>query len=413
MHDTPARPRRARALALALLLLPALATAAEPAWLTEARAREAAPVEPKPFRSVDGALAGRVPAKLSGDVVLEDDAYYLELDIGTGTPISCEVLVEGFDIARMLRSTAALSFEQLAKAQGEIDGRTVERLDAGAFGALPWIALDWLYRVKTPEGPMLGALKQVVVDLRPHALYCSHVELGYSRTFATVVEGLARSLEYAGAAQPPGYLEVVTVRLGDRPVGVVTWTLETDAEGDVRSLLSSSMLVPAGEGVVTAQDASHVQWSTAGGRLINAMHVMSTNDETPLRLELNRTEASDDWRVSGTFMGKPLEASLGPETPATVLAQARQRRALVSGPEPVGKSLDDRAWTSVDPTRLLPTRFTVTGRDAAGRYTATEVTGPLAVDAVIDAATGSSLRMTMTVGPQPLVLERVHVAGSL
>ncbi len=399
---------------LGLMLLPTLGAAAEePAWLTEARAREGTLVAARPFKSKDGALTGQVPGKVRNKVVLEDQVYYLEVDIGTETPVSCEVLVEGFDLARMLRSTANLTFERLAQVQGAVDAKTVERVDAGVMGANPYIAVDWAYRTQTGKGPMLGGLKQVAVDMHSHGVYCSHVDLGYTRTFASVVQTLVESLRYADAPAAPGYLEVQTLRLGDQPVGVATWRLETDADGDIRSLLSNSMFVPAAEGVVTAQDTAHVQWMKPDGRLLNAMHVSSSNDETQTQLELRPAEDSDGWRVSGTFMGKPLELDLGDEAPASVLTQARLRRELLAQSSPVGRKVTDQSWTSADPTRLLTTTFTVTGSDATGRFTATEVSGPLKVDEVVDPASGTPLRMTMAVGPTSLRLERVYVSGTL
>jgi hypothetical protein len=396
----------------AMAPLAAHAAAGEPAWLTEARAREGKLIEAKPFRSKDGALRGRVPAKLRNEVELEDGTYFLELDVGTDTPVSCEVLVEEFDLARMLRSTANVTFDRLAEAQGTIDLKAVERTDAGVFGSRPYIALDWAYRTQTAAGPMLGGLKQVVVDMHAFGLYCAHVDLGYSTTFAQIVRTLAESIELKGAAAPP-YLEVQTLRLGQQPVGVATWTLETDDDGDVRSLLSNSMIVPAGDGAVTAQDSVHLQWMTADGQLLNAMHVESNNDETPTRLELRTAENSAAWQVSGTFMGKPLSADLGDEAPVTALAQARARRELLAGPDPVGLHLQEKSWTIADPTRLLASTFEVTGRDGAGRYLAKESAGPLKIDEVMDPATGTPLRMSTAIGPSTLLLERVYLHGTL
>jgi hypothetical protein len=89
-------------LVLLALAAPAAAVAAEaePAWLTAARAHEGKLIDAKAFRSKDGALTGRVPAKLRNKVELEDQTYYLELDIGTETPVSCDVLVVGMVIVR-------------------------------------------------------------------------------------------------------------------------------------------------------------------------------------------------------------------------------------------------------------------------------------------------------------------------
>ena len=181
----------------------------------------------------------------------------------------------------------------------------------------------------------------------------------------------------------------------------------------MRSLLANSMIVPAGDGVVTAQDSVHVQWMTAEGRLLNAMHVESSNDETPTKLELRRADDSGAWQVSGTFMGKPLSAEVGAQAPVSALEQARARRDLLAGPKPVGRQLQEQSWTVADPTRLLASTFEVTGQDGAGRYLARETAGPLKLDEIMDAATGTPVHMSTAVGPRTLQLERVYLHGKL
>jgi hypothetical protein len=409
--------RTARFIALAMTAtLPAFAVSAadEPAWLKEARAREGKLVDAKPFASTDGVVKGRAAAKLNGKVEPDEGAYYLEFDIGTDTPVSCEVLLDGFDAAQLLKRTAELTFEQLDSAQGKVDTRMVEGIDAGVIGANPYLAANWAYRTQTAQGPMLGGLKQYAIDMHSYGVYCAHVDLGYTNTFRTIVRTLVESLQVGGAAAAPSYVEVQTVKLGGQPVGIAKWTVTADEQGDLKSLISSSMLVPAGPGVVAAQDSAHVQWTTPDGELINAVHVMVANGETDVEVQLKRTDDEEGhWHAAGTFKGKPVEADFGVESPVSMLTQVRTRRDLLKSADPVGKEVSDTMWVAIDPTKLMPTTFKVQSKDASGRYTAVETSGPLRMESVMDAASGTALTTTMPLGAGSLSLERAYLQGSL
>ncbi|HWJ04690.1 MAG TPA: hypothetical protein VNS57_02725 [Steroidobacteraceae bacterium] len=411
-------PRTARFVVGAIMVaLPTFAVAAaeEPAWLQQARAREAKLVDAQPFASTDGVVTGRARAKLVNKVEPDEGTYYLEFDIGTDAPVSCEVLIDGFDVAQLLRNTAELSFESLAAANGKIDTRHVERIDAGVIGANPYIAADWLYRAQTDKGPMLGGFKHIALDMHSYGVYCAHVDLGFSETFRTVVRGFVESLQIKGAAPPvPRYVEIQTMKLGDQPVGVARLTVTADDEGDLKSLLTTSLLAPAGQGVVLAQDSTHLQWTTAEGELLNAAHVTVSNGELDLEVRLERGEDEQaHWHAVGTFKGKAVENDLGPDAPATILTQVRERRTLLGSAEPAGKETKDQMWVAIDPTRLIPTTFRIGAKDASGRYTAIETSGPLEMESVMDAATGTATTSKVSMGPRTLLLERAYLQGSL
>ena len=197
---------------------------------------------------------------------------------------------------------------------------------------------------------MLGGLKQVAVDMHTYGVYCSHVELGYAKTFAEIVRTLAGSLQLEGAAAAPAYVEVQTLKLGEQPVGVATWTLEADEEGDLRSLLSNSMFVPAGDGAVTAQDSAHLQWMTPEGRCSTPCTCCRATTRHRRKLELRPAEESGVWQRQWHVHGQDRsQLDVGKEPPVSVLAQARLRRDLLAGPDPVGKT--SRTTPGRPPTR--------------------------------------------------------------
>src|SRR5262245_32435066 len=81
------------------------ASGQEPQWLTDARAREASPTEPRELNSKDNWFRARVPARTAGDIEKEEGSYTVTFDIGTDSPVFCEVVPESFDLADMLRLT--------------------------------------------------------------------------------------------------------------------------------------------------------------------------------------------------------------------------------------------------------------------------------------------------------------------
>src|SRR3954464_2711144 len=113
---------------LALWLI-SVAHAEEPRWLKDARAREAKVTASIAFKSTDGWLSGRVPAKV-GDIVKEPDSYAITLDIGAEGPIQCEVVPGGFDIADRMRRSLEATLKRLEEAQGKVEARQMEFTDA-------------------------------------------------------------------------------------------------------------------------------------------------------------------------------------------------------------------------------------------------------------------------------------------
>jgi hypothetical protein len=397
-----------------LSLLASPVPAQEPDWLVDARAREGKTTSAREIRSPDGWFKARVPAKLAGKVEFEDDAYSMTFDIGTGTPVHCEVIRDGFDPANLLRATASLTFEQLEPLQGRIEGKAVERVDAGAIGLSPYLEADWRYTANDGTGAKVGLVKQATAQKNGHGIYCSHIEIGYSRTFRDIFRSLVESIEMPSAeGQGEAYfVELGTMRMGDMRIGVSMTRLVRDEEGDTRATTASSMLVPAGGGSVHAQDTFTTEWVRPDGSLINQSHVELSNGEIGARLSLVETD-EDGWWVEGEHMGKALEQSIeATGAPASSLRQAWQRRELLAGSNPVGGELAGMAWLAADPARFSDWRVEVTGAAAEGTYAARESIAGIVIDTVLDPATGLPVRFSMPLGPLTLEAERVALHGS-
>ena len=399
----------------ALLMFAALAPAAnaqEPAWLTEARAREAGTMKARRIESGDDWFRATVPARLNGKVELADDSYSFALDVGSESPVQCEVIPGGFDPANLLRAAADITFAEVESIHGRIEQKAVERIDAGVVGHSPLLEIDWIYRANDGSGPRLGAIKQAAAQKGGHGIYCAHIELGYAQTFRNVVRSLVESLQMPDAEGhgEAYFVELETMRANDMNVGVSVIRLVRDEDGDTQATTQSSMLLPAGEGTVQAQDSYTTEWLRPDGSLINAAHVEIRNGGIESNLGL--TEQDDGrWWVEGEHMGKTLEQAIAADAPASLVQQAWLRRELLDAEDPVGRQLSGKVWLSADPTRFSDWHAKVTGAVGAGEYAAQETVAGLVFDTVLEPSTGLPLRFSMPLGPMTLTAQRAAVHG--
>lgn len=396
----------------ALLVCSTAGAAEEPQWLKDARAREGKPAKVATVKDAEGFFSIEVPAKLTGKVVQSDGNYTMQLDMGSEYPMTCEVIKEGFDLAGLLRIVANNTFDEASKLQGKIEAKFLEQQDAGAIAASPFVVLEWIYRVNNGKEARLGALKQFAATKGGHGLYCSHLELGYTKTFRNVAAAFVESAKFSTASPEPQYREISTAWLGTRPVGVAISSVSKDAEGDHRLTNSMSLLLPITQDTLLAQDSYHIAWSDADGELINGVHVISSNGEIDTNVALKPSE-DGPWIVEGVFKQKEIKQTLDAEqVPLTWMQQALARRALFGQAEVVGKTLKELVWTAANPTAFVESTMTVTGAADAGTLAVRDEVAGIVADSVIDRATGLPLTMTIPMGQQSLVLKRVYAQGS-
>jgi hypothetical protein len=398
---------------LPLLLFAGTAGAADPEWLRELRARESKPsTVMHEVTSKDGWFGARVPAKPVGKVEEEDGSYSVSFELAPEIQASCEIVRDGFDLASLLATTAAASFDFLAQEQGKVTQRAVERTDAGHMASSPYMALDWIYIVETAEGPKVGSLKQVASLKDGHGVYCVLNDVGYAGSFAALARSFVETLQVRDARAAGIFDDISIVSLGGTKVGVATSSVERDGDGDLRVQMSTAILLPVTPDTLRAQDSFSVQFVRPDGTLINALHVVGSDGEVESELKLDPAE-SGGWQISGLHKGKPLEGQLdGGHEPTTFLQQASVRKALLAQREPANGENVEWQWIAADPLRLTESRLTVVGPAGEGLFRARESVGPLQADTVLEAATGLTQRFDLAIGPQTMTVERVYLRGA-
>ena len=383
----------------------------EPKWLQDARAREASPAAAGEFSSKDGWFRARVPAKVVGDIEMVEGSYTVTIDVGSDSPVHCEVIPDGVDMADMLRRTFDATMELVADEQGKVEATQLEFTDAGAIGNVPFIATRWLYRVHDGKEARLGALKQITFDRLGHGVYCAHLDLGYIATFDAIARAFAQSFEAPAAEANPYYTEILVASMGGSRMGVATITLEKDADGDTKAEEATSMIILGPTGKLHSQDAIHREWLRPDASLINAAHIVASNDEPTTSLSL--APRDNQWAVEGELQGKEVNLTLpaGPP-PGSSVEQALALRKLLAAADPAGAAHTIALWMVVDPAKLTSVHTKLLGKSGDAGFAARASVGEVNMDLVLDKATGTASSVDFSIGPQAVHLERIYQSGS-
>lgn len=398
-------------IALSFFLATLTHAAAEPQWLKDARAREGKPGRAIELKSKDGWLKAKVPAKVVGDIEKTEGSYTIELDIGSDQPAFCEIMPDGFDMADMIRRNLDFTMGQVEQAQGKVELRGLEAIDAGVFGNVPYLQTQWIYRVNDAGTQRLGGFKQISMEKNDKGIYCAHVDLGYTQTFAAVVKAFAETFETTNDAPAPYYEEITVATMGGKKIGIALTTLERDKDGDTKAVETTAMLVPGPEGTLHSQDAVHLEWIRTDNSLINATHFIAKDGELTTSLSLNVVD--DTWVVDGDLDGKKINEKLkGDGQPGTWVAQAFGIRKLLAADNPIGAEHRMASWLASDPTKLVDASVKVIAKAGDKQFKALATAGEINATVTLDKASGTVVAAEVKMGAIGITMERVYLKGT-
>ena len=376
----------------------------------DARAREAEPGPQSELVGPGGAFRARVRG-IVGPVTRSAAATLVEIDLGAGSPASCFFLGDGIDLASSLVNLSQTALETAAEGV-TLTAKQLDRLDVTVRGGTPIFEATWVYRIETPERESLaGEIDVRVASHRGEGVACVHNEVGYRATLDRLIFDLVDSLSFAQAQSEPYFAEVAVLAVGAQPVGVTANRYVRDAEGATEITLVTSLALPLGPAELQAQDSYSFELSAPDGRLIRgrAGQVRSGTVVTDLELE---PQASGGWTLAGRFEGKPIEAALAPRRVVSALGQTLQLRDALAR-RGAAASLAFPVWApDVDPTAFVTTEIDVERRNEDGSFEATTAVGPLRGKATF-LRDGTARRLELDVGDAALIVERVHVEGSI
>jgi hypothetical protein len=388
------------------------ALADEPQWLVDARAKEGKLGELHTVSSADKQVSFQVPVPESATLSDEKTFYLASLQLGPNAIAACDIFKEDIDVAATLRQTAINTFADIIEpAQGKIEKKAVERIDAGVVGATPFLYVSWVYRVNDGKGAKLGALHQYAASQSGHGIYCALNDLGYSKTLEQVVRAVLGSLKAGEEKKAPYYREVSVASMRDMRPGYTSLELRRDEDGDTAIKESTVLLLAVGPDVLRAQDTYHLEWVHPDGSLINANHVVSSNGEVEANVSLKAGE-NGTWHVEGQFKGKDVKQDIAGGLPSTWLMQTNLLRGLLAKESPVGSEATFVQWLAIDPGNFTESTAKVVSAIDAKTYSVRESAGGTSADLVVDQHTGLVTSGTVQVGPAAIKLERVFVQGT-
>jgi len=396
-----------------LILIAALPLGAkEPAWLAEARMREAEEMKLISLQSDDRKFHATVAAKLrTTKIEAVEGSYTLTFDIGGPSALDCELYLDDIDAATHLRAVPPHIFSYIEQSQGKIERTVLESIDAGVLGEWPFLAASWFYRVNDGNQIRLAALQQVVAERNDVSISCQFLAIGYSKTIRRVMTSLLDGLELAEPRPQPYYTETGVVEVDGKPVGLAKTEMMRDSDGDTRINSELAMLAVLPDGNLNSQDVMNIQWVGPDADLINAVHVQIGNGAVNSELYLKMQDGV--WKVSGTAKGEDIAAEIsGDQKPETILGQAHALRQLLSGKDAVGGQRESLRWSpSENPLIFLKKTTTVSEELGDGQFAVREVMAETNVNFVVDAETGSAVSGVFRVGAAEINLRRVHQSG--
>jgi len=399
-----------------MLCVPPQIVGAEPQWLTDARAREGKLYEAREIHSSDGTFSAKLPVPVTGKIEKEQGYYAIEFSVGSDASANCEIYADPIDPAAVLRAFALETFSDgIEKKQGKIESRAYESINAGQFGKTPFLALRWTYRVNDGKELRVGALKQYAAVKQGHGIYCSHIDLGYVRTFESVVRALVESLEFHNptpTVQKPFYYELSVAIMQGFRVGYSLTTLEHTATGNIKAEEHSASLIPVTSDTLGSIDDSRIEWTHTDGTMINAANAVSLNGALDANLQL-RPQEGGRWHVAGEFKSKKLDETIeSPNAPCSWLCEAFQLRSLLRAESGAPPEVSFAIWLATDPIHFTESRISFVDRiSQTNEAHLRGYTAGIETHITADSVTGQVLKTVFPPGRNTITMERLDAEG--
>jgi len=327
--------------------------------------------------------------------------------------MECSFYREEIDLATSLREMSRQMLEIVGNYFGALDYKQVAGIDAGAIGGNPYLAVDWDYAATVDGVRTGGEIKQIVANKYGRSVYCTHNEVGYKDTFQNAFKSLLDSLEFADQSEPPAqYLEILVYEVQGQRVGIEQVTVLYDDEGDARTVIYDSMLLPVGTDELVAQDSTDVQFTSPSGELINQIHTRYQNGEPESSLSLSPGAEPGLWQVAGEYRTKNIDAIFAaPHLSSWLGSVLATRAALRDAGAEARVSLVE--WIpDANPISPVEARARVLEKLGDGTYRTRVEIDSLHMDAVID-HDGLTRSGVMKVGPVEIAVERVFAEGEV
>jgi len=385
--------------------------AEQPTWFNESMAREKKVRRTSKFKLPGGILQGRMPGKMVAKPQKSEGSWYFSSNLGAEAPFECAFFEEPLNAAFATKLIADNIISSMVESVGALQAKAISAVDVSHVEGRPVLALDWIYTVGREDSAQVGLAKVRSTTIGEALLVCFHNELGYRATFESAFAAVVASLK--GVEQEPAYYEALYIQSANsQPIGFLQTSFSLDEDGDTRSILLSTALIPVDARTLSTSDSTSVGYSTPEGQLINALHSSSENGALTIDLELLPPESGEEvkgWQVVGEFQGKSLDVVI--DSSAELLSDLGQVLATAELQRNTDQnSVTVTAWLpDVDPTNLLPVEIAL---DKADRNTGQMQVGGIDMQVKLDSS-GNMVSGTGAVGPATVAIDRVWERGQV
>lgn len=281
----------------------------------------------------------------------EENASMVEIPIGTGEVMRCEVFDQEIDTGGTIGGV-------LANAATKVQIQRVAPWAIEIVNEAPVTFVHAVYTVPSPKGKALGELKLALHSAAGHPVFCSHDELGYEKTFIEGVKTFCGSINHAGKMPPkPAFIEVQIAKLKGVPVGFSKSTI--DGTGADRQYTdATTMLMPISGSDLRVEDGYSVQHVGPDDLLSGGVWVSASAGHVDLNVQLKRTKGGS-YHYAGEVQGKKIQGDFttkdGKGLPSGIII-AKELAAKAKGKG--AYSIEVAGYhPEIDPTRPVSQRY--------------------------------------------------------
>jgi hypothetical protein len=357
-------------------------------------------VSPLPKRSVgfrNPVWSAKVEAESAPAVSLLESATVVDIPIGTQDPVRCYVYADDVDPGGTLGRV-------LDDAGRHAEYARIFPVDVVVAAEAPALQVAALYTTRGPQGDQVGGQLELLFHALPgHPVLCVHDELGYTRSFRRVALGFSSSLRTELAPPAPRWLEVQVARIDKTPVGFTRRALVASETGGVRTLETSSFMLPVSDQTWVFEDEGSYSDLDPAGRIQRAVFAQFSGGRELLNLRIDRFSGS--YLVQGKRAGENVSAEFRTRDPEGL-----------PGPTLVGQWLDQQERVEVEEFRpnlnaAEPVTVTYQRMPAAPRRVVAKL-GPMELVGRLDAR-GLFDHVELTANRTTTVFDRVLLRGKI
>ncbi len=243
-------------------------------------ARELPPLTKHRVDSPERVFTAEVEATSAPTLARHEGSTRIDIPLGTEAALACFVYERPLDVAGALLA--------VAKAVGSGPGITVRSMEPTEVTVVAG-APALFFRVDYETATGAGQVKLMVSASRELPLLCAHDEPGYAKTFRRITTDLAHSLQVPGRARPSARSEELHVlKLNGRLAGF-EWRASRSVDGGhTRTESTTSLLLPAAQGGLRAEDTTTTTLTDEQGHLTELRHARAENGALALQVTLRR-----------------------------------------------------------------------------------------------------------------------------